>query len=52
MATDQQPTPVAIHDLPRAQRLLMLEFGSRDEFEDPRLEYRRLFSEVLGTFME
>jgi aquaporin Z len=29
----------------------MLEFGSRAEFEDPRLEYRRLFSELLGTFM-
>src|SRR5256714_11211227 len=29
----------------------MLEFGSRSEFDDPRLEYRRLFSELLGTFM-
>jgi aquaporin Z len=28
-----------------------LEFGSRAEFEDPTLEYRRLFSETLGTFM-
>ncbi|MDQ6730781.1 MAG: aquaporin [Actinomycetota bacterium] len=28
----------------------MLEFGSRRDFHDPRLEYRRLFSEVLGTF--
>ena len=49
--TDHQPPPVTIHDLPRAQRFLMLEFGSRDEWDDPRLEYRRLFSEVLGTFM-
>ncbi|HXE46309.1 MAG TPA: aquaporin [Conexibacter sp.] len=40
-----------MHDLPRARRLLMLEFGSREEFEDPSLEYRRLFSELLGTFM-
>ena len=39
------------HDLTRANRLLMLEFGSRAEFDDPRLEYRRLFSEALGTFM-
>jgi aquaporin Z len=31
--------------------MLMLEFGSRDDFDDPTLEYRRLFSEVLGTFM-
>jgi aquaporin Z len=29
----------------------MLEFGSLDEFDDPKLEYRRLFSELLGTFM-
>jgi aquaporin Z len=27
-----------------------MEFGSRTEFDDPRLEYRRLFSETLGTF--
>ena len=39
------------HDLPRAQRMLMLEFGSRTEFDDPKLQYRRLFSELLGTFM-
>jgi aquaporin Z len=39
------------HDLPRARQLLMLEFGSRDEFDDPKLQYRRLFSELLGTFM-
>jgi aquaporin Z len=31
--------------------LLTLEFGSRDEFYDPRLAYRRLFSEVFGTFL-
>ena len=31
--------------------MLMLEFGSRTEFDDPKLEYRRLFSELLGTFM-
>jgi aquaporin Z len=35
---------------PRAQRLLELEFGNRDDFDNPRLEYRRLFSELLGTF--
>jgi len=29
----------------------MLEFGSRNEFDDPNLEYRRLFAEMLGTFM-
>ncbi len=28
----------------------MLEFGDRKDFDDPRLEWRRLFSELLGTF--
>jgi aquaporin Z len=36
---------------PRARNLLALEFGSRTEFDDPALEWRRLFSEMLGTFM-
>jgi aquaporin Z len=30
--------------------LLALEFGSKAQFDDPRLEWRRLFSELLGTF--
>ncbi len=29
----------------------MLEFGSSADFEDPSLEHRRVFSELLGTFM-
>jgi aquaporin Z len=36
---------------PRTRQVLELEFGSRAEFDDPRLEWRRLFSELLGTFM-
>jgi aquaporin Z len=36
---------------PRARQLLALEFGSKAEFDDPTLEWRRLFSELLGTFM-
>jgi aquaporin Z len=36
---------------PRARHLLALEFGSSAQFYDPRLEWRRLFSELLGTFM-
>ena len=36
---------------PRTRHMLMLEFGSRADFDDPRLEWRRLFSELLGTFM-
>jgi aquaporin Z len=48
---DHEPESLAAHDARRALRILSLEFGSRAEFEDPRLEYRRLFSELLGTFM-
>ncbi|MGE5408292.1 MAG: MIP/aquaporin family protein [Syntrophothermus sp.] len=36
---------------PRARHLLELEFGDRRDFDDPRLEWRRLFSELLGTFL-
>jgi hypothetical protein len=39
---------------PRTRLLLELEvgskFGSRDQFDDDSLEWRRLFSELLGTF--
>jgi aquaporin Z len=37
--------------LPRSRHLLALEFGSKAQFDDPSLEWRRLFSELLGTFM-
>src|ERR1700691_4927728 len=36
---------------PRTQHLLALEFGSKAQFDDPSQEWRRLFSETLGTFM-
>ena len=35
---------------PRSRHLLALEFGDRRDFDDPKLEWRRLFSEMLGTF--
>src|SRR5271166_1755114 len=35
---------------PRTRHLLALEFGSRTDFDDDSLEWRRLFSELLGTF--
>src|SRR5271166_1895048 len=35
---------------PRTRHLLALEFGSKDQFDDDSLEWRRLFSELLGTF--
>jgi aquaporin Z len=52
VSTTPDPARVglAVHDEQRARRLWMLEFGSREDFEDPSLEYRRLFSELLGTF--
>lgn len=46
----RQSPQLAVHDPQRAQHLLMLEFGDRTDFDDPRLEYRRLFAELLGTF--
>jgi aquaporin Z len=36
---------------PRTRRVLALEFGSAAQFADPALEWRRLFAELLGTFM-
>jgi aquaporin Z len=47
---EPEPAGLSAHDQQRAQQRLMLEFGSRQDFDDPRLEYRRLFSELLGTF--
>ncbi len=34
----------------RTRHVLMLEFGDRRDFDNPRREWRRLFSELLGTF--
>lgn len=35
---------------PRIDHRLFLEFGDRKDFDDPHKEWRRLFSELLGTF--
>lgn len=43
-------TPIASHEQGSLYRQ-RLAFGSLDEFGDPRFAYRRLFSEVLGTFL-
>ena len=48
---DPRPGALRVRDPERAQHLSMLEFGSRDDFADPNLGYRRLFGELLGTFM-
>ena len=45
----QAPPPLS--HAQRARYRTWLAFGSTDEFRDPRLAYRRLFSEVLGTFL-
>jgi aquaporin Z len=50
-AEDRQSVAVSARDQQRARHRLALEFGSRDEFEDPRFGYRRLFSELMGTFL-
>ena len=34
----------------RTHHVLSLEYGDRADFDDPRREWRRLFSELLGTF--
>ncbi len=51
-ATAQKPDPAALGAaaFPRTHHVLLLEFGSRKDFDDPRREWRRLFSELLGTF--
>ncbi len=49
---ERTPSDIAgIPLTPRAEHLLTLEFGDRRDFDDPRQEWRRLFSELLGTFM-
>jgi aquaporin Z len=49
-ATTSSGAPFASQAVPRAHHILTLEFGDRKDFDDPRLEWRRLFSELLGTF--
>src|ERR1700757_2318856 len=50
-ATAQQIDPAAAGTaFARTHHILTLEFGDRKDFDDPRREWRRLFSELLGTF--
>src|SRR5512140_1956630 len=50
-ATAQQIDRAALGTaFPRTHHILLLEFGDRKDFDDPRQEWRRLFSELLGTF--
>jgi aquaporin Z len=50
-ATAQKFDPVSLGPaFARTRHILTLEFGDRKDFDDPRREWRRLFSELLGTF--
>ena len=50
-AAARQIDPAALGAaFPRTHHILQLEFGDRRDFDDPRREWRRLFSELLGTF--
>ena len=50
-AAAQQIDPASLGAaFPRTHHILQLEFGDRRDFDDPRREWRRLFSELLGTF--
>jgi aquaporin Z len=55
MAEERPANPTERADSPAEQELrvrhrLELEFGSRKDWDDPKRELRRLFSELLGTF--
>jgi aquaporin Z len=47
---EPKPAELTSHEQSALYRLL-LTFGSSSEFEDPRFRYRRLFAELLGTFL-
>ena len=49
-ATAQQVGTTLEAAFPRTHHILQLEFGDRKDFDNPRREWRRLFSELLGTF--
>jgi aquaporin Z len=53
MASDPQTSQLTPQQeaLGRRHRLLELEFGKSYDFDDPRHEWRRLFSELFGTFL-
>jgi aquaporin Z len=45
---ENNPQTMTHHGLPAA--LLAIEFTGSEDFDNPRLEWRRLFSELVGTF--
>jgi aquaporin Z len=51
MPDDRQPVALTAAERQRTRDRLALQYGSREDFENPRFAYRRLFAEVLGTFL-
>jgi aquaporin Z len=51
MQVDQEIQAVRARAAGRRRAVLALEFPAMLEFDDPALEWRRLFSELLGTFL-
>jgi aquaporin Z len=51
MPTSEQTQKLHAHAVSRRRALIALEFPAMLEFDDPALEWRRLFSELLGTFL-
>jgi hypothetical protein len=49
-ATAQEINTTLGTAFPRTHHILTLEFGDPRDFDDPHREWRRLFSELLGTF--
>lgn len=54
MASHEKDEPEHVGNIDQARRrasaLVALEFGRTSDFDDPHHEWRRLFSELLGTF--
>ena len=51
MQADDTPQLVHVRAASRRRALLALEFPGMLDFDNPALEWRRLFSELLGTFL-
>lgn len=51
MHVDEEAQAARRRAVSRRRSLLALEYPSMLEFDDPALEWRRLFSELLGTFL-
>ncbi len=48
---DQEQIVLSTPEVQRAHHRIALQYGSPQEFDNPRFAYRRLFAEMLGTFL-